>query len=148
MLRNLFIYFSNERCILLDCSSQNPDMNTKLICLWNITEHDFRWVFITRFLMQQGVSTVTGYIYFIWNLAFAIPIWNILKINLVRWNGKIMAFKFPLGCRFLEYWLSDMIELPDCWNAGRGVAIMLLPMLFAAAIRYTRNEIGEKNPPM
>uniref|UniRef100_K1PHT5 Major facilitator superfamily (MFS) profile domain-containing protein n=1 Tax=Magallana gigas TaxID=29159 RepID=K1PHT5_MAGGI len=58
-------------------------------------EHDFRWVFFTRFLMQQGVSTVTG---------------------------------------FLEYWLSDMIELPDCWNAGRGVAIMLLPMLFAAAI--------------
>lgn len=26
----------------------------------SISEHDFRWVFITRFLMQQGVSTVTG----------------------------------------------------------------------------------------
>ncbi|KAK3090168.1 hypothetical protein FSP39_009691 [Pinctada imbricata] len=59
-----------------------------------LKEHDFRWVFITRFLMQQGVSTVTG---------------------------------------FLEYWLSDMIQLPNCWNAARSVALMLLPLLFAAA---------------
>ncbi|XP_052781577.1 uncharacterized protein LOC128218081 [Mya arenaria] len=59
-----------------------------------LREHDFRWVFITRFLMQQGVSTVTG---------------------------------------FLEYWLHDMVYLPNCWTAATCVAIMLLPMLFAAA---------------
>ncbi|KAL4240881.1 hypothetical protein ACF0H5_001664 [Mactra antiquata] len=59
-----------------------------------LKEHDFRWVFITRFLMQQGVSTVTG---------------------------------------FLEYWLHDMVYLPNCWTAATCVAIMLLPMLFAAA---------------
>lgn len=60
-----------------------------------LKEHDFRWVFITRFLMQQGVSTVTG---------------------------------------FLEYWLHDMVYLPYCWTAATCVAIMLLPMLFAAAV--------------
>lgn len=60
-----------------------------------LKEHDFRWVFITRFLMQQGVSTITG---------------------------------------FLEYWVSDMIQLPFCWNAARTVAFILLPLLFSAAI--------------
>ncbi|XP_046584723.1 uncharacterized protein LOC124291706 isoform X1 [Haliotis rubra] len=59
-----------------------------------LKEHDFRWVFITRFLMQQGVATVTG---------------------------------------FLEYWLGDMIPLPNCWTAATSVSLMLLPMLFAAA---------------
>ncbi|XP_053392530.1 uncharacterized protein LOC123563862 [Mercenaria mercenaria] len=70
-------------CLTLFCGFWDP-----------LKEHDFRWVFITRFLMQQGVSTVTG---------------------------------------FLEYWLHDMIELPNCWTAATSVAIMLLPMLFAAA---------------
>nr|XP_022316359.1 uncharacterized protein LOC111120023 [Crassostrea virginica]XP_022316360.1 uncharacterized protein LOC111120023 [Crassostrea virginica]XP_022316361.1 uncharacterized protein LOC111120023 [Crassostrea virginica] len=91
-------------CITVFTTTEKPGKQisepigcVKIFCgFWEpFKEHDFRWVFITRFLMQQGVSTVTG---------------------------------------FLEYWLSDMIELPDCWNAGRGVAIMLLPMLFAAAI--------------
>ncbi|XP_041363043.1 uncharacterized protein LOC121378790 [Gigantopelta aegis] len=45
--------------------------------------------------MQQGVSTVTG---------------------------------------FLEYWLDDMVELPNCWTATTSVAMMMLPMLGAAAI--------------
>jgi len=27
-----------------------------------LKDHDFRWVFITRFLMQQGVSTTTGFL--------------------------------------------------------------------------------------
>nr|KAG5690887.1 hypothetical protein BaRGS_028919 [Batillaria attramentaria] len=58
-------------------------------------EHDFRWVFITRFLMQQGVATITG---------------------------------------FLEYWLDDMIQLPRCWTAATSVALMLLPLLFSAAL--------------
>ncbi|XP_060607062.1 uncharacterized protein LOC132759322 [Ruditapes philippinarum] len=70
-------------CITLFCGFWDP-----------LKEHDFRWVFITRFLMQQGVSTVTG---------------------------------------FLEYWLHDMVILPHCWTAATSVAIMLLPMLFAAA---------------
>ncbi|XP_048764637.1 uncharacterized protein LOC125672429 isoform X1 [Ostrea edulis] len=91
-------------CITVFTTTEKPgkQINEPIGCLqifcafWEpLKEHDFRWVFITRFLMQQGVSTVTG---------------------------------------FLEYWLSDMIQLPDCWNAGRGVAIMLLPMLFAAAL--------------
>lgn len=70
-------------CLTLFCGFWDP-----------LKEHDFRWVFITRFLMQQGVSTVTG---------------------------------------FLEYWLHDMVYLPYCWTAATCVAIMLLPMLFAAA---------------
>ncbi|KAK7475406.1 hypothetical protein BaRGS_00033356, partial [Batillaria attramentaria] len=60
-----------------------------------LKEHDFRWVFITRFLMQQGVATITG---------------------------------------FLEYWLDDMIQLPRCWTAATSVALMLLPLLFSAAL--------------
>ncbi|ESO81984.1 hypothetical protein LOTGIDRAFT_237186 [Lottia gigantea] len=59
-----------------------------------LKEHDFRWVFFTRFLMQQGVSTITG---------------------------------------FLEYWLDDMVQLPNCWTAATSVAVMLLPLFFAAA---------------
>eukprot|EP00795_Rhopilema_esculentum_P002204 gene2204-17806_t len=58
-------------------------------------EHDFRWVFITRFLMQQGLSTVTG---------------------------------------FLEFWLGDMVYLPNCWQPENAIAIILLPLLLAAAI--------------
>jgi len=27
-----------------------------------LSEHDFRWVFFTRFLMQQGVATVVGFL--------------------------------------------------------------------------------------
>ncbi|CAG5114510.1 unnamed protein product, partial [Candidula unifasciata] len=60
-----------------------------------LKEHDFRWVFITRFLMQQGVATITG---------------------------------------FLEYWLNDMIPLPYCWSAATSVALLLLPLLFAASL--------------
>lgn len=60
-----------------------------------LKEHNFRWVFLTRFFMQQGLSTVIG---------------------------------------FLEYWLDDMIYLPNCWTAQTAVAIMLLPLLLFAAL--------------
>ncbi|XP_048578947.1 uncharacterized protein LOC116613951 isoform X2 [Nematostella vectensis] len=73
-------------------------LSVKMIFLayWEpLKERDFRWVFLTRFLMQQGVATVTG---------------------------------------FLEFWLGDMVTLPNCWPPERGVAMLLLPLLFAAAI--------------
>lgn len=71
------------------------DCRTIFLGFWTpLKEHDFRWVFITRFLMQQGVATITG---------------------------------------FLEYWLNDMIPLPYCWTAATSVALLLLPLLFAAA---------------
>ncbi|GFS20894.1 permease transporter, partial [Elysia marginata] len=71
------------------------DCRTVFLGFWTpLKEHDFRWVFITRFLMQQGVATITG---------------------------------------FLEYWLNDMIPLPYCWTAATSVALLLLPLLFAAA---------------
>ncbi|XP_070544400.1 uncharacterized protein [Ptychodera flava] len=57
-------------------------------------ERDFRWVFFTRFLMQQGIATVTG---------------------------------------FLEYWISDVIELPNCLSPHSAIGIILLPLLFTAA---------------
>jgi len=60
-----------------------------------LKEHDFRWVFLTRFLMQQGVATVVG---------------------------------------FLEYWLGDMVNLPNCWQPEKAVAVVLLPLLLSAAI--------------
>ncbi|CAH1795628.1 unnamed protein product [Owenia fusiformis] len=77
-----------------------------------LKDHDFRWVFFTRFLMQQGVSTVTG---------------------------------------FLEYWLSDMVNLPYCWSPERSVALMLLPLLGAAAISsiacgIVSDRIGRRKP--
>ncbi|KAK6187671.1 hypothetical protein SNE40_005647 [Patella caerulea] len=89
-------------CISTGETPGKEDINThpldcKLIfCgFWEpLKEHDFRWVFLTRFLMQQGVSTITG---------------------------------------FLEYWLGDMVQLPNCWTASTSVAVMLLPLLFAAA---------------
>ncbi|CAL1529729.1 unnamed protein product [Lymnaea stagnalis] len=73
-------------------------LNCRVIFIgfWSpLKEHDFRWVFITRFLLQQGVATITG---------------------------------------FLEYWLNDMIPLPYCWSAATSVALLLMPLLFAAAI--------------
>ena len=42
----------------------------------------------------------------------------------------------PAGCRFLEYWLDDMIQLPRCWTAATSVALLLLPLLISAACRY------------
>ncbi|XP_025089237.1 uncharacterized protein LOC112561152 [Pomacea canaliculata] len=77
-----------------------------------LKEHDFRWVFITRFLMQQGVATITG---------------------------------------FLEYWLDDMVQLPYCWTAATSVALMLLPLLFSAAVSsivfgIVSDRTGEEKP--
>ncbi|GFN87201.1 permease transporter [Plakobranchus ocellatus] len=78
-----------------DQNAQSLDCKTIFLGFWTpLKEHDFRWVFITRFLMQQGVATITG---------------------------------------FLEYWLNDMIPLPYCWTAATSVALLLLPLLFAAA---------------
>ncbi|CAG2244177.1 unnamed protein product [Mytilus edulis] len=91
-------------CVTVFTTTENPGkvVNEPVGCIaifcgfWQpLKEHDFRWVFITRFLMQQGVSTVTG---------------------------------------FLEYWVSDMIQLPFCWNAARTVAFILLPLLFSASV--------------
>ncbi|OWF41023.1 uncharacterized protein LOC110463040 [Mizuhopecten yessoensis] len=43
--------------------SEPLDCTTIFTAFWQpLKEHDFRWVFITRFLMQQGVSTVTGFL--------------------------------------------------------------------------------------
>uniref|UniRef100_A0A1I8FCV9 AA_permease domain-containing protein n=1 Tax=Macrostomum lignano TaxID=282301 RepID=A0A1I8FCV9_9PLAT len=30
---------------------------------------------------------------------------------------------------FLEYWLGDMVNLPNCWNAAKGVSMLLIPLL-------------------
>lgn len=77
-------------------SKTSVDFKTIFLAYWEpLKEHDFRWVFLTRFLMQQAISTITG---------------------------------------FLEFWLGDMIVLPNCWQPENAVAIILLPMLFAAAI--------------
>ncbi|XP_064598463.1 uncharacterized protein LOC135464798 [Liolophura sinensis] len=93
-------------CILITCltTSETPGKNPgeplgfgTIFCgFWQpLTDHDFRWVFLTRFLMQQGVSTVTA---------------------------------------FLEYWLSDMVNLPNCWTPQTSVGLLLIPLLSAAAI--------------
>ncbi|XP_033733654.1 uncharacterized protein LOC117322813 isoform X2 [Pecten maximus] len=43
--------------------SEPLDCTSIFTAFWEpLKEHDFRWVFITRFLMQQGVSTVTGFL--------------------------------------------------------------------------------------
>ncbi|KAF1742777.1 hypothetical protein MXB_1948 [Myxobolus squamalis] len=57
--------------------------------------YNFRWVFITRFMMQQGVSTVTA---------------------------------------FLEYWIDDMVHIPNCWSSEAGLTFILLPMLLTSAL--------------
>ncbi|PAA85738.1 hypothetical protein BOX15_Mlig006496g2 [Macrostomum lignano] len=77
-----------------------------------LLEHDFRWVFITRFLMQQGLSTTVG---------------------------------------FLEYWLIDMVNLPQCWNPAKGVSLLLIPLLCTAALSsiccgVISDRIGRRKP--
>ncbi|XP_064631970.1 uncharacterized protein LOC135490624 [Lineus longissimus] len=77
-----------------------------------LKEHDFRWVFLTRFLMQQGLSTTIG---------------------------------------FMEFWLSDMVPLPNCWTPARGVAMLLLPLLLMAALSsiicgLLSDRIGRRKP--
>lgn len=92
-------------CVLITvfCSTEEPltteskDLGLKdlFLAYWEpLKNRDFMWVFLTRFLMQQGVATVTG---------------------------------------FLEFWLSDMVSLPHCWSPERSVAMILLPLLLAAA---------------
>ena len=34
---------------------------------------------------------------------------------------------------FLEFWLNDMVNLPNCWSPQRAVAMMLVPLLCTAA---------------
>ncbi|XP_062519312.1 uncharacterized protein LOC134194396 [Corticium candelabrum] len=60
-----------------------------------LKDYNFRWVFITRFLMQMGVSTVLG---------------------------------------FLQYWLADMVDLPNCMCAESAVSMAMLPLLIGAAL--------------
>merc|ERR1712150_181261 len=35
---------------------------------------------------------------------------------------------------FLEFWLGDMVVLPNCWGPERAVAVILLPLLVSASI--------------
>lgn len=92
-------------CVLVTvlCSTEVPlatkpdDLSLKdlFLAYWEpLKNRDFMWVFLTRFLMQQGIATITG---------------------------------------FLEFWLSDMVNLPHCWSPERSVAMILLPLLLAAA---------------
>jgi len=94
-------------CILISCFSVQehpPIINRKteplgikkiLSGYWTpLKDHDFRWVFLTRFLLQMGVGTITG---------------------------------------FLQYWLQDMIPLPYCMAPPTAVAMLMLPLLAAAA---------------
>lgn len=72
------------------------DFRTFFSAYWEpLKENDFRWVFITRFLMQQAIATVVG---------------------------------------FLEFWLGDMVNLPNCWSPENAVAIVLLPLLLSASV--------------
>jgi len=43
-------------------------------------------------------------------------------------------YYFDVFLRFLEFWLGDMVILPNCWSPERSVAMLLLPMLFSAAL--------------
>ncbi|XP_067931067.1 uncharacterized protein [Watersipora subatra] len=58
-------------------------------------DSNFRWLFITRFMMQQGVSTVFT---------------------------------------FIQYWVSDMVDIPNCWSKEKAVAVLMIPLVVAAAI--------------
>jgi len=64
------LYFSCVMITVLSCH-ENPsyapkkplDANSIFGAYWApLKEHDFRWVFFTRFLMQQGVATVVGFL--------------------------------------------------------------------------------------
>ncbi|KAF6039083.1 hypothetical protein EB796_002629 [Bugula neritina] len=58
-------------------------------------DKNFRWLFFTRFMMQQGVSTVFT---------------------------------------FVQYWVSDMVYIPNCWSKEKAVAILMIPLVISAAI--------------
>ena len=45
-----------------------------------------------------------------------------------------IVFVIFLMDSFLEFWLGDMVTLPNCWSPERSVAMLLLPMLFSAAL--------------
>ena len=53
LLIHVHVFNSPVRCV---CIKIIFTVSCYLSCL----ERDFRWVFLTRFLMQQGVATVTG----------------------------------------------------------------------------------------
>ena len=36
-------------------------------------------------------------------------------------------------CRFLQYWLSDMVEVPYCWSVETAIAVILIPLIISAA---------------
>lgn len=90
------VFFTSEHLGRAEEVKERLGCKIMFTSFWSpMKEHDFRWVFITRFLMQQGVATITG---------------------------------------FLEYWLDDMLQLPGCWTAATSVALLLLPLLFSAAL--------------
>lgn len=95
--------------------------------------------------MQQGVATITGLVTVTISLSSSpverfvqadtkycterTEIYVIIQLLLLH-SGTVFCF------RFLEYWLDDMVQLPYCWTAATSVALMLLPLLFSAAVRY------------
>lgn len=114
------LYFVCVFLTVVSCPEPAVHTTYKPICMktvfqayWEpLRERDFRWVFLTRFLMQQGVATVTG---------------------------------------FLEFWLGDMVILPNCWSPERSVAMLLLPMLFSAALfsvigGFLSDRLGRRKP--
>ncbi|XP_065673181.1 uncharacterized protein LOC100204497 isoform X3 [Hydra vulgaris] len=66
------LYFVCVVITVISCSEKPSYVNevkkkidTKMLfsAYWGpLREHDFRWVFLTRFLMQQGVATVVGFL--------------------------------------------------------------------------------------
>ncbi|PAA48818.1 hypothetical protein BOX15_Mlig025346g2 [Macrostomum lignano] len=83
-------------CILIPCiaitvfSTDEPptkDNHEPIKCkdlilgFWSpLKEHDFRWVFITRFLMQQGLSTIVGFLeYWLGDMVNLPHCWNPAK---------------------------------------------------------------------
>ncbi|KAK7113209.1 uncharacterized protein [Littorina saxatilis] len=57
------ILFTSETIGREDAEAKPLGCRTMFTSFWSpLKEHDFRWVFITRFLMQQGVATITGFL--------------------------------------------------------------------------------------
>lgn len=35
---------------------------------------------------------------------------------------------------FLEYWIDDMVIIPNCWSPEAGLTFVLIPMLLTSAV--------------
>lgn len=127
-------------CVLITvfCSSESPLLKKPehlgfkglFLAYWEpLRDADFRWVFLTRFLMQQGVATVTGFLEFWLNDMVRLPhCWSPERsVSLILLPLLLAAAGISIAAGFL----SDALQRRKPLVIGSAILMAICALIFA-----------------